>query len=265
MPPADGEQMTSGHPSANPGPPAPDVEPGSGRAPISASFPADAPVADTIVYGPDIPDESSLRLLGTIDGKRILELGAGNGSNAVWLARQGAKVITVDPSAERLAATRALADELEVKVETHQGDLADVAFVRAEGIDLVLSVWAMATVDDTDRVFRQAHRCLRPECSMVLSVPHPAFALIDPASADPNRLAHSWFDRSPRPWEHGGEKGAEHPRTFGELVGGLHRASFRLDTVLEPEPTGPPHSAWWTEAMRRVPATLILRARKQGI
>ena len=35
-----------------------------------ASFPADAELPlDVVVYGPDIPDESALRLLGNLDGQ----------------------------------------------------------------------------------------------------------------------------------------------------------------------------------------------------
>jgi hypothetical protein len=37
-----------------------------------------------------------------------------------------------------------------------------------------------------------------------------------------------------------------------------------VDTILEPEPTGT-RSAYWRDAMSWAPATLILRARKEGI
>jgi SAM-dependent methyltransferase len=259
--------MTANHPAGYVAPPRVE-QPGPGRAAparAAARFPADAPATDRVVYGPDIVDERDLRLLGQLEGKRILELGTGNGSNAVVLARAGAKVISVDTDATNLARARALADEHEVKVELHEGDLGDVPFVRADAVDLVLSVYALAGVESIDRVFRQAHRVLRPECSLVFSVPHPAWALIDPASPDPLRIAHSWFDREPRTWHAGDRSGTEHPRGFAELVGGLHRANFRVETVIEPGPTAGLRTAWWSEAMRNVPATLILRARKQGI
>lgn len=258
------DDLTTGHPSSGPTP-TPPAAPPDGTGPLAATWPREAPANDTLVYGPDVPDERTLRLLGNVEGKRILELGTGNGANGVWLARQGAKVISIDPSLDAIEAGRELADRHEVKVEHHQGDLADVAFVRADGIDLVLSVYALAAEPDIDRVFRQAHRVLRPECPIVASVPHPAFALIDAAGGDPLRIEHSYFDRTPRPWQLGARSGTEHVRTFGDLFGGLYRANFRIDAVLEPEPVGPPHSRWWSEVMVRVPSTLILRARKLGI
>lgn len=235
------------------------------RAPLVATWPLEAPAADAFVYGPDIPDEQVLRLLGTVEGKRILELGVGNGANGVWLARQGAKVISVDPSREAIDAARDLAERSEVKVEHHQGDLADVAFVRADGIDLVVSVWGLAGESDIDRVFRQAHRVLRPECPLVVSLPHPTFELLDLGGAEPDRLVRSYFDTAPRPWRHGAREGVEHVRTVGDLVGGLFRANFRLDSVLEPAPAGATRSRWWQGVMDQVPTTIILRARKLGI
>lgn len=259
------DDMTAGHPSSRQGGRDAEAPAPSTLGPLSATWPLEAPANDTLVYGPDIADERTLRLLGTVEGKRILELGTGNGANAVWLARQGAKVISIDPSSEAIEAGRELAERQEVKVEHHQGDLADVAFVRADGIDLVLSVYALAAEPDIDRVFRQAHRVLRPECPIVASVPHPAFALVDAGSADPQRIAHSYFDRAPRPWQIERRSGVEHVRTFADLFGGLYRANFRIDAVVEPEPVGPPHSRWWSEVMHRVPSTMIVRARKLGI
>ncbi|QTE31640.1 methyltransferase domain-containing protein [Pengzhenrongella sicca] len=67
--------------------------------------------------------------LGPLDGRRVLEVGAGGGSLAVWLAQQGAEVVGIDVSpgildvARRRAALNGVADR--------------VRFVRApiEGFD----------------------------------------------------------------------------------------------------------------------------------
>ena len=56
------------------------------------------------------------------------------------------------------------------------------------------------------------------------------------------------------------------PRTISQLFTSLGRANFRVDTLLEPEPAATGRrSATWHDHMRYVPATLVLRARKQGI
>jgi hypothetical protein len=45
----------------------------------------------------------------------------------------------------------------------------------------------------------------------------------------------------------------------------LVRASYRVDVMLEPEPTaGGPRSMHWHESFQWVPRTLIVRARKEG-
>ena len=52
-------------------------------------------------YGPDIPGETELRLLGPVAGKRPLVLG-GRRTDAIHsLARNDTKVIVVDDSASR--------------------------------------------------------------------------------------------------------------------------------------------------------------------
>jgi 2-polyprenyl-3-methyl-5-hydroxy-6-metoxy-1,4-benzoquinol methylase len=212
---------------------------------------------DVVSYGPDIPTEAELRLLGNLDGKRVLELGCGGGPASVAMAKQGAKVIAIDESAEQVAHARRLAEREEVKVEFRQGDLADLAFVRADTVDVAVSILALGAVDDLDRVFRQVHRVLRPEAPFVFSVVHPAFRAIDP-STEPPLLQRSYFDRS---------LGVdEHPHTISDLFTSLLRANFRVDNVLEPEPAGTSiRSRYWAEAMRWIPSTLILRGKKLGI
>ncbi len=233
----------------------------------TAPFPGGAHLSyDVVSYGPDIADERTLRLLGPVEGKRVLELGCGGGQSSIALAKQGAKVIAVDPSAERLDQVRAACDREEVKVELHQGDLAELPFVRAETIDVVLSTYALASVPDLDRVFRQVHRVLRQESALVFSLPHPVFELFDQESSDPLRIAHSYFDRSPRSWRDGDAEGVSYPRSITDIFTGLMRANFRVDTLLEPAVGADAvRSEYFCPIMNGVPATLVLRARKEGL
>jgi cyclopropane fatty-acyl-phospholipid synthase-like methyltransferase len=212
---------------------------------------------DVVSYGADIAREDTLKLLGHIEGKRILDLGCGAGHNAIALARHGAKVIGVDESADQVAEARAAAEREGVKLELHHAPLAELAFVRADTIDGVVSAFGLTAVGDLDRVFRQVDRVLRPEHHFVLSIPHPAFALIDPDDPE-RRVQRSYWDTAPI--------GPDVPRTIGAVFTSLGRANFRVDAVLEPQPaTSGPRGGCWSDAMSYVPATLIIRARKQGI
>ena len=216
-------------------------------------------------YGPDIPTEDELRLLGDLKDKRVLELGCGGAQCSIAFAKAGAHAMGVDFSAEQLAFARRLAEKEEVKIELHHGDLADLARFRPASIDLVFSAYAFGYVADLNRVFRQVHRVLVMGSPLVFSLPHPAYAMIDDDSDDPLKIRRSYFDRSPLEYTIDGIPFTDYHHTVGDLFGGLTRAGFEVDTVLEPEPVpGAPRSTFWRDAFEWVPRTLIIRARKVG-
>jgi SAM-dependent methyltransferase len=215
-------------------------------------------------YRPGTADEATLRLLGPVDGKRVLELGCGAGDAAIALARRGAKVIALDESAEQLAAARDAADREGVRLELHQAPLAELAFVTADSVDAVHSAYALGVVEDVARVFRQVHRVLRPERPLVISHPHPAFALVDPGADEP-RIQRSWWDSSPVGWATAPDGSPGRARTITELFTALTRANFRVDQLLEPKPDRAASGEQWVDAMTLLPPTLIIRARKEGI
>lgn len=206
-------------------------------------------------YGPDIPGETELRLLGPVEGKRLLVLGCRRTDALLSLARNDAKVIVVDHLPHRVDRAREACEKAEVRVEFHRTDLADLAFLRGDSIDAALSVSALAEVEDLNRVFRQVHRVLTANAPLAVSLPHPAAATLDKDSGDPPRLARRYADAEPLPGRAEGVD-AEYAHTIGGLFTSLTRAKFRVDTFLEPEPAGPA-KAW-------MPGTLILRARKEG-
>ena len=161
---------------------------------------------------PTSPPKPTCDSSAALDGKRVLELGCGGGPAAVAMARQGAKVIAVDPSAEQIGHARRLSEREDVTVEWHQGDLADLAFVRGDTVDVVLSVYVLGIVGDLDRVFRQVHRVLKPDARFVISLPHPGVArrrarrpadlgpgVLGPLAADPGPTAATTAPTIPSP------------------------------------------------------------------
>jgi SAM-dependent methyltransferase len=199
----------------------------------------------------DALTEQEARLIGDVSGKRVLDLGYGTGGAAVAFARQGAIVIALDSADGNVARARARADEAEVKVEWRAGDLADLAFLRAESIDVAFSGAAVAAVADVARLFRQVQRVLKPNAPFVFSYEHPLALCLD----DAGTLVRSYFDRGPVDVVRGDEADRVHVRSVSEVFTELGRAGFRVDTLLEPRPSA--HGA-------RLPASIVWRARKEG-
>ena len=194
----------------------------------------------TISYGSNVANETELRLLGDVKGKRVVELGLPVGRpNSISLAHSGARAIAIDNSADRIAAGRRAAEAAEVRVEFHQSELAELGFVTSSSVDLVLCVERLTTVDDIDRLLRQVHRILKSEATFVAVLEHPASAMFD----DDDSVARRRY-------------GTESGLTIGELCMSLQRSNFSLDVLYELMPTNKPRAL--------VPSTLAIRARKLG-
>ncbi len=225
-----------------------------------------ASTSGVVQYGADLPDEAELRLCGDVRGKRVLELGCGAGENAVAFAKQGAHTIALDSSRGQLALARDLADAEEVRVEWHESDAADLAFLRADSIDLAFSAGLVSEFEDIDRLFRQVHRVLRPGCAFVFAYEHPLAMCIGREEGAPGGLPlgrqevrRSYFDLGPLERSLDDEKVTAWPRTLADVFAALHRAGYRVDALLEPEPV---RSA---DPGPALPTTVIWRARKDGV
>lgn len=92
---------------------------------------------------------------------KVLSLGEGEGRNAVWLARQGFDVWSVDLSAVGVAKTLKLAQLHGVTVHASVGDLAD--FVIEPGAwDVIVSIFAHTPPPVRRRIHQQVVNGLRP-------------------------------------------------------------------------------------------------------
>lgn len=234
-----------------------------------ASFPHGAePSLDSIRLGPDLDDASLERLVGPVDGRRVLDLGCGAGAASVTLARRGARVTAVEASTTRLAQARAAAELAEVRVEFHHSDLADLAFIRADSVDLVVAVYSLSGIQDLPRVFRQVHRVLTSGSALLLSLPHPFATMLDadPDDAQPSPyLTRTTWSAAPVAWRAGGDEGVTHVHQIGDVFTTLSRSNFQVDALLEPDPIPEPTSIHASSLSDWVPSTFVVRARKLGI
>ena len=202
--------------------------------------PADRPV-DHVDLGLGMEPALDRRLIGHVSGRRILELGCGAGHAAVGLALRGARVTAIDEDAAQINAGRELAIRHETTVEFHQTQLADLAFLTADQIDLALSVTSLSLVEDLDRVVRQVHRVIKGGGHLLIALPHPAALCAD--KTNPAVTVRAWNgDRS---------VGSRYIHSTESIVSSMCRAKFIVDTVLERHADD-----------GLLPATLLVRARK---
>ncbi len=177
--------------------------------------------------------DDELRLCGDLSGgKRAIELGVSDQRNALAFATAGAKAIAVDPDQQRIDTLRADAGALDVHVECHVAELADLGFATSGSVELVVADHTIGAIDDLGRLLRQVHRVLKSGHAFVIVVDHPFGEVM----ADPSR-----------PYGTGS-------RTLGEWLTAMSRANFRVDTVYE----------LGVDGTHPAPTTLVLRARKEG-
>jgi ubiquinone biosynthesis O-methyltransferase len=100
-------------------------------------------------------------IVGDWCGKSVLDLGCGGGFMAEALARQGAQVIGVDPSAPAIEAAKVHAKESGLSIDYRVGTGEHVP-VADSAVDIVVCVDVLEHVSDLDAVIGEIRRALKP-------------------------------------------------------------------------------------------------------
>ena len=108
-----------------------------------------------------------LELVGNVGGRRILDVGCGDGELAVELATRGAIVTGIDASAEMIDAAAGRAKKHNAEITFHVAMAEHLPF-RAEQFDVVTAITILCFVEDAAPVFREIGRVLRPGGRLVI-------------------------------------------------------------------------------------------------
>ena len=108
-----------------------------------------------------------LDLAGDVTGRRVLDVGCGDGALAFELATRGATVTGIDASAAMVEAAKARAKRHNANIAFQVATAENLPF-SAEQFDLVTAITILCFVEDATPVFREIARILRPGGRLVI-------------------------------------------------------------------------------------------------
>ena len=171
----------------------------------------------------------------SIAGRQVLCLAAGGGRQGALYAAAGARVTVVDISSEMLALDREVAAERSLEVRTVQASMDNLSMLATDEFDIVIHPVSTCYVPDVAPVFREVARVTRPgglyisqhKSPVSLQVVGEDLQLGEPyyrsgplPPAEPSRVRESGTLEFLHRWE--------------ELVGGICRAGFLIEDLVEP-------------------------------
>jgi SAM-dependent methyltransferase len=222
--------------------------------------------AADFVWCPEGWREADVQLLGTVGGKRVLEIGGGAAQCGRWLVRQGAAVVSLDLSGRMLDYARQLTASTGVGPILTQAHAGALPF-ETESFDLAFTAFgAIPFVADLPAVHREVARVLRPEGRWVFATSHPVrWAFPDDPGVAGLTAIRSYFDRAPYvEFDGGGAPNyVEHHYTIGDHVRNLVAAGFAIDAMIEPgwpEDLTQEWGQWSPLRGQYLPGTLIVSA-----
>ena len=200
-------------------------------------------------------------LFPDMTGKDVLDLGCGYGWHCKYAADHGAKsVLGIDQGEMMIAEAkkRNAASGITYRVCS----LQDYEYPAA-AYDLVVSNLVLHYVEDLDGVYRRIHTTLRPRGMFLMNIEHPTFTagVNQQFAKDGTWPVDDYYYPSLRKTDFLGHTITKYHHTLTQILGGLLKAGFRIESIEEAMPP----EAWRTvmpDEMRR-PMMLLIRARKE--
>ncbi|HUY31133.1 MAG TPA: class I SAM-dependent methyltransferase [Pirellulales bacterium] len=176
---------------------------------------------------------------GSVAGKRLLCLAAGGGRQSAMYAAAGAQVTVVDLSPEMLALDRQVAAERGLDIRVVEASMEDLSVLETAGFEVVIQPVSTCYVPDIAAVYREVARVTAAGGVYVSQHKQPASLQ---SSVGPSRhgyeLSEPYYRGGPLPPVVGSlhrEEGTlEFLHRWEDLVGGLCRAGFVIEDLVEP-------------------------------
>lgn len=184
----------------------------------------------------------TLKILGDIKGKKILDLGCGEGGYSRLFASEGAIVTGVDYSESLI--NEALKLNQANGIEYYVRDACFLEGIKDKEYDVIVSAMCLMAVENLERAVREAYRVLKPGGEFLISILHPCFSVKDYYVEGPFQDTLSEYFGKPITFWH---------KTLGNTINCMLNVGFILRLLYEPQPASD---------NPRIPKILLLKFNK---
>jgi SAM-dependent methyltransferase len=220
-----------------------------------------------------------LDFMPPIEGRRVIDLGCGEGANTRRFARLGGQLTGIDLSDRLIALARAEEDRAPLGIRYEIGSFSKLNGFAAESFEVALSTMALMDGPEFGAAMRESWRVLAPGGRLCFNVLHPCFMTRgfewlpgETGDYDAIRVAE-YFNREPFVERWGFSKAPEAASvvepfsvpyfayTLADYLNAVTEAGFRIEQIGEPAPSeAVAREHPWLERWRRH-ASLVLMVR----
>ena len=186
----------------------------------------------------------TLKKLGDVKGKMILDLGCGEGGYSRELAKKGGKVTGIDCAENAIKYCETRANEENLKGTYFIRNSSDLCGIEDESFDLVLASMMLMDCEDFEGTVKEIRRVLKPSGKLFASVCHPCFHTSggigrQGTGLDKKVVVTNYYH--PREWEatlpSGKFKVVWRHRTIEDYVKTFIKCGLTITDLSEPMPT----------------------------
>lgn len=204
-----------------------------------------------------------LRMMGHLEGRRILDAGAGQGYFSRILARLGAIVTSVEPADALIAHSRLMESREPLRVNYVQDDLTVAKFEPV--FDIVVANMVFLSIKEWKQALAACVDAIKPGGFLVFAVNHPCFEIAErrQLTTGPHLIVRDYLTERPmaRP------VATDFHRTLGTYLNSVLDVGLTIAEIAEPglatsdatEP-GAPETA---QVLTKIPSFLVVKAQKR--
>jgi ubiquinone/menaquinone biosynthesis C-methylase UbiE len=195
-----------------------------------------------------------IEFIGNINGKHVLDVGCGEGSNTRTFAKLGAHITGVDLAENMIRIAQEEESKKPLGITYHKASWTDLSVFDDKTFDIVLSTMALMDGPEYEKGLQEFYRVLQDNGSLFFSVTHPCFLppyyskLTDEQGITTHRVVSNYFKEGPWTFEWAlakeNDKTDAQPvtsiayhRTMATYINNVISSGFILKAIKEPRPS----------------------------